>query len=1091
MKKKALIAMLLACSFTFGTATMTACNLIGDDSNGTGTEQGGETTVAVTGVSLNTRTLNLKKGASETLTATVAPANATNKNVTWKSDKPEIADVDASGKVTAKAKGTAIITVTTSSGGKTSTCTVNVTDESGEEPAPTPAPVKVESVKLNLTSKTLKVGESVTLTPSFTPSNPDNKNVIWSASTDAVSVNGGVVTANKVGKAIVTVTTEDGGKTAKCEISVEAATPSTVKVTGVSLNKSKATLRPNQTVQLTKTITPAGASNQTVTWLSGNTTVATVNENGLVTAKAAGNATITVKTEDGNFTAECKITVENVPEPVVDAKISYSYAGNECAAFEWGDSDAANATVEYKLKSATSYTAISGNDKQFLVRQKDSTTARVDLVGLQGGAVYDFKITTSAGETLNAANVEVHSYDRSGYAHFGKTDGVGAYKDDGTPKANAVVVYVNEENKNTVTAKIGNKTYTGLVNILQNAGTSTPLIVRVVGTVGAATWNKLEENGGKALTPDSVLGRDGTQLIKKYGITVGTTGSKDITQETLLADGMNTLNYYPEAYGGEKCEELKGLSSKIKYDSSKKEFDSCWNDCRVSGVKNVTVEGIGEDARIFQWGMTFSASSSIEVRNLTFEDYTEDACSFEGDRSQTDASKMTSKNIWLHHNTFEEGINYWDVCNEQDKHDGDGSTDFKGNSGVTISYNTYHNTHKTGLIGGGNNHYTANVTFHHNYYSGCKARLPLARQANMHMYNNFYHATTGTDLSIRSNGYAFVENCYFDSKSSVNMELVDDKGVGAVKAVNCVYNSANSKNLVVKGTAVSIKNAPVSADYYYVGTDRSVKVKNTNTFGQNFDTDKSLFYYDGVKSVVSVMFTAEETKQYVPLLAGVQIRGGDVTHGGAGSGGDTHEHTYSEKYTSAGAGGHYHMATCEHTTEHTALEPHVYDNAEDTTCNVCGYERKVGGESAPTFTATFASVNGLTGTAVNIENSIALDDKGVLSLISGTNWKTYDGGYIQCGGTMAETAVITIDLTQFTGSVKLTVVAKTTSNKNTGRYYLIEGNGDPQYCKGYGTDAGISSSDQTDTFTLECGYVYTLKAYSGLRFKSFAFAPIN
>ena len=84
--------------------------------------------VPVTGVSLNKTALSLFTDESETLTAAVEPDNATNQNVTWSSDKPEVATVE-NGKVTAKAAGTATITVTTEDGGKTATCTVTVTDK--------------------------------------------------------------------------------------------------------------------------------------------------------------------------------------------------------------------------------------------------------------------------------------------------------------------------------------------------------------------------------------------------------------------------------------------------------------------------------------------------------------------------------------------------------------------------------------------------------------------------------------------------------------------------------------------------------------------------------------------------------------------------------------------------------------------------------------------------------------------------------------------------------------------------------------------------------------------------------------------------
>ncbi len=85
-------------------------------------------TQPVTGVTLDKGTLSLFTGESETLNATVAPGDATNKNVTWSSDKPEVATVDANGKITAKGEGEATITVRTADGSYTATCTVKVTD---------------------------------------------------------------------------------------------------------------------------------------------------------------------------------------------------------------------------------------------------------------------------------------------------------------------------------------------------------------------------------------------------------------------------------------------------------------------------------------------------------------------------------------------------------------------------------------------------------------------------------------------------------------------------------------------------------------------------------------------------------------------------------------------------------------------------------------------------------------------------------------------------------------------------------------------------------------------------------------------------
>ena len=93
----------------------------------------GSASVSVTGVSLNKNSTSIEVGSTETLTATVAPSNASNKAVTWSSGNTSVATVNSSGVVTAVSGGTAVITVTTSDGGYTATCTVTVTTPSYKE----------------------------------------------------------------------------------------------------------------------------------------------------------------------------------------------------------------------------------------------------------------------------------------------------------------------------------------------------------------------------------------------------------------------------------------------------------------------------------------------------------------------------------------------------------------------------------------------------------------------------------------------------------------------------------------------------------------------------------------------------------------------------------------------------------------------------------------------------------------------------------------------------------------------------------------------------------------------------------------------
>ncbi len=287
--------------------------------------------VSVTGVTLNKTSVSLEEGENETLVATVAPSDATNMNVTWKSDNTAVATVDATGKVTAVKAGTATITVTTADGGKTATCQVTVTAKV----------VAVTGVTLDKSTATLELGDNLTLVPTIAPSNATNKNVTWKSSNETVATVDatGKVVALKAGTATITVTTADGNKTATCTVTVNDETPSTIPVTGVSLNKATATLEIGDNLTLVATIAPSNATNRNVTWKSDNTAVATVDATGKVVALKAGTATITVTTEDGNKTATCEITVNDAAtepgQPVANELVfDYDYFIANCGAAE-------------------------------------------------------------------------------------------------------------------------------------------------------------------------------------------------------------------------------------------------------------------------------------------------------------------------------------------------------------------------------------------------------------------------------------------------------------------------------------------------------------------------------------------------------------------------------------------------------------------------------------------------------------------------------------------------------------------------------------------------------------------------------------
>jgi len=252
--------------------------------------------VPVSGVTLNQTTASLLAGDTLQLTATVAPTNATNKTLTWFSSNTSRATVDSSGLVTAVLGGSATITARTIDGNYTATCTVTIIGT-----------VAVSGVNLNKTSATVGVGSTTQLLATVLPTIATDKGVTWSSSnTGKATVNAsGVVTGVATGSTTITVTTDDGAKTATCAVTVVTSVP----VTGVGLNQSTAFLATGSTLQLTATLSPTNATNSAVTWSPLTGSIARVSTGGLVTAVGPGTVNIVVTTTDGSFTATCAVTV--------------------------------------------------------------------------------------------------------------------------------------------------------------------------------------------------------------------------------------------------------------------------------------------------------------------------------------------------------------------------------------------------------------------------------------------------------------------------------------------------------------------------------------------------------------------------------------------------------------------------------------------------------------------------------------------------------------------------------------------------------------------------------------------------------------
>jgi uncharacterized protein YjdB len=251
--------------------------------------------VKVSGISLNKTTLTLAVGGGETLTATVAPDNAANKAVEWTSSDDAKVAVDQSGKVTAKAVGSAVITVTAKDGSnKSASCTVAVSakmytvtfDTDGGAPVPAVQNV-AEGGKVNK------------------PADPAKEGNIFDGWFDgAVQWNFEENTAIK-DLSLKALWTVEGGN---------------VAVTGVTLDISGMNIEVDATGHLTATITPGNASNQTVEWTtddnSGVLHIEHVEGKEIwFVARKAGIVNITVKTADGGYEATCTVTVDDGENP--------------------------------------------------------------------------------------------------------------------------------------------------------------------------------------------------------------------------------------------------------------------------------------------------------------------------------------------------------------------------------------------------------------------------------------------------------------------------------------------------------------------------------------------------------------------------------------------------------------------------------------------------------------------------------------------------------------------------------------------------------------------------------------------------------
>ena len=525
---------------------------------------------------------------------------------------------------------------------------------------------------------------------------------------------------------------------------------------------------------------------------------------------------------------ESKTPVKTVGSITINEAAGY----NEGMYAEWAPVAGADGYIVYVSSSQDGPWDAIDNE---LVRQYP-TYYRADALGLAAGEYYmKIAAVTVSGDEVDEENpvayailkCTVTATDRSGFAF---TNGMvpGAYNADGTLKSDAVVVYVNNGNFDSVVTTVkdssGNEvSFTGVQDLVNNSGwwktTSKPLCIRILGTIDS-------------------------------------TG-------------------FPSSSWGSSSE---GLQVK----------------CAKTGQSmNFTLEGVGDDATIKNFGVFCRSTQAVELKNFAVMLCKDDCISLDTDNYYT----------WVHNIDFY----YGGTGGDADQAKGDGSLDVKGNSKYqTYSYNHFIDSGKCSLCGMKSESGPNYLTYHHNWFDHSDSRHPRIRTMSVHIYNNYYDGnskygvgvTTGADAFVESN---YFRNCQYPMMSSLqgndvyagsatydvanNKTFSSEKG-GSIKSYNNImlgdlasFAPYNNSKMMIKGGIVD------SADYFdtathfdaYDATTRTEEVPSTmiafsgsDTYS-NFDTTVDL----GVDE--SDITAVEDVPAVVTKYAG-RLSGGDFKY---------------------------------------------------------------------------------------------------------------------------------------------------------------------------------------------------------------------
>lgn len=256
---------------------------------------------------------------------------------------------------------------------------------------------------------------------------------------------------------------------------------------------------------------------------------------------------------------------------------------------------------------------------------------------------------------------------------------------------------------------------------------------------------------------------------------------------------------------------------------------------------NVTIEGIGEDAMFYGFGLGLVNGTSVEVRNLAF--------GMQGS-SDDDMEIKSTQHVWVHNNDY-----FYGQKGSGDHIKGDGSLDSKDDcTYATFSYNRFHDSGKCNLCGMKSEHTTNLLCYHHNWFDHSDSRHPRVRTSTVHVWNNYYDGCAKYGIGATSGCSIFSEANYFRHTSKPmlsSLQGTDAKGDGTfsgedggiIKSYGNVYAETEGsyyKPITQQESATSFDVIEVTSRDEQVSS--SVKTLVGGTTYNNFDTDASLMY---------------------------------------------------------------------------------------------------------------------------------------------------------------------------------------------------------------------------------------------------------